>query len=421
MINFMINRKFRLDYLIGLFALLIIFFVINFYSNYLQSNDMNLYQGIANKTIGGFVPYQGDFFFEYPPMVAYFFVLINFVKNVFFLSNFQTAFALVALLMTYTLLFLSKDIIKEKKTEVLILTAFSFFVSSNVLFERYDIIPTFLTFISLYIIIKSYKNNYLYLLAGLLIASGIFTKLFPIFVVLPVLVYFITNKLFTKMYYYIIGIVIITLPNLFLVLQGLEKAKIFYNYHSLRGLEITSFGATLARILSFFGIGNLSRKTLCCPYGSVDLDYSYTGAIKTFLNLMLVSGLLILIFSLYRHFKNKNFISYDLITYTTLFFSLFIITNKVFSTQYIIWIIPFVFLSFYSIKDRITKYILVLLSLYVIVINNVVLLFMWGDMNRLDLLPVVLTDTKNIAFWIVFLVLVWEKSNMNRSNKILHP
>ena len=245
---------------------------------------------------------------EYPVITGFFIYLMwHFGKTIFGYAiltwSFLTLFAIITALVLYQL----ADLLNIGRDN---LYPFFIFAPSLALFEIYnwDIIAVMLTVTSVYFF---YKNQYS--LSAFFLSLGFNAKLFPA-VLLPVMLSKTNLRQAIKM----ISIFLLTFLalNIYFIAGNFGVWKATYMFHGLREPNIDS-------------LWSLSRLG--------------TGAINVLSAILFLASYFIL---MYNH-KRYGFI--DLSFASILLFLLF---NKIFSPQYLLWILPFFVLSGHISKKK---------------------------------------------------------------------
>lgn len=196
--------------------------------------------------------------FNYPPLIYWFFGLFNFLSNwgIWLLKLPYLIFDLFLGLLLFRL-------VEEKKTLVFGLWMFNpVNLYATYMMGQFDIIPTFFTVLSFYFIAKD-KLNF----AALSLGFGIAFKLYPVFLIIPLL--FLAKNFSAKIKLLLLA----ALPYVFFVLPYLSSASFRANalfasqaskslYASIPvsgGESILLFPASLILFYLFFWNKNLDR------------------------------------------------------------------------------------------------------------------------------------------------------------------
>ncbi len=310
-----------------------------------HDDSLDIYYTYSTKFLEGEIPYR-DYDMEYPPLALLAFCLpylLAFGQNLTsaqYLRLYLLETVLLSLIVsTIVMLLLKRWRPKPRgKLKPIALLTIAVAVCAPILPWRYDLFPALLTILALYLLITDKP-----LASGFCIGVAVGVKLYPM-VIIPVLgLYLLTKKDGISLRRFMLGggISVLTIIPFFLLSPN--QFLSFLSYHQQRGLEVESLMSGLI----------LLGKTL--GYGSAEIVYNYTAfhlsAPYADIALRWLPYLATIMFALvfascYMHFRRESghqIIPTDsLVAYTTIALLIFIATNKVFSPQYIIWILPFV-------------------------------------------------------------------------------
>mgnify|MGYP001074078273 CR=1 FL=1 len=309
------------------------------------THDLNIYYRSSLYLLEGKLPYR-DFDLEYPPLALLPFVLpiiigLGLAKNyyiyafLFLLENILFSTINILLLLRVVSV---RDSQRQRIKVLVFYTLFAFIISPFLLW-RYDLFPTVLTLIALVAVLSNRPT-----LAGISLGLGVAAKLYPL-VLLPVFtLYFFTKKSYRA----ILNIWLGTLGAVFLsflpfLLTTKDKLFSFLSYHEERGLQIESLPAGIISLVHKWGL--IELKTVA-GYGSRNIVSPVDDIVLAVLPLLLIILYILMLVSCWYRFREERLKSElmkvdSLVAYTLLSLLIFIITNKVFSPQYIVWIIPF--------------------------------------------------------------------------------
>ena len=238
---------------------------------------------------------------EYPVITGFFiYAMWHLGRNLLGYAALTGVFLTLFAVITATILYRLCD---ESNTDKKRIYMFFIFAPSLVIFGIYnwDIIAVMLTALAIY---SFYKSKYAW--SALFLALGFSAKLFPI-VLLPIMLLKTGIKNAVKMV--IVFLAVFFILNGYFIANSFDVWKATYGFHAARG----------ANIDSVWSLSSLSASTI----NIVSL-------------ILFLASYFILV---YNHKK------YDLITLGFASVLLFLIFNKIFSPQYILWLLPFFVLS----------------------------------------------------------------------------
>jgi hypothetical protein len=307
-------------------------------------DDVELYYQYANRVLGGELPYR-DFNIEYPPFSLPFFILPAIISNFFgafspvrYVLIFQAETFLLAV---GTLVFLWK-LMRILYPTVNLNWRLGFFTASAVvfslyIFRRFDVAAVFLVVVAFYFI---YKRNPGW--GGAFLGLAAAAKLYPAILLPIVLLYFWRNRT-DKEFALRIGVGfcfaggITVLP---FVITGLPGLLNFLKYHGERGVQIESIFASTIYLGKFFGLTNAATSV---DHGSINFSSSWGGFLASAATLLTIGGLLFFYAYLWWATRtNGRRLRIDWLLQAAAIATMwFIISNKVLSPQYLLWIMPF--------------------------------------------------------------------------------
>lgn len=302
----------------------------------------------------GKIPYK-DYTFEYPPFTLIIFLIPRlFSTN---LDSFHYAFALLAIIsyfaMSYLLLDLCRNDRKTYYTVAFLLIIIPLFAIKFIV-TRNDIFAAVLVVIAYWL----FKKDHRYL-AYVLIALAAMIKIYPIFFVIGFATYYISKKDWKNLINCIatIGVVCAICELPFLILDP-YSAFGYLSYHSERGIQIESVVASFMYAAYFMGHTDLHYDEF---YGSDNMWGDLPNLVAPHMNqlmfIVIAAFSLFILYILYVHNKSKGHIDAEYCAYlvSTIVILLFIIFSKVYSAQYMIWIlllIPILIMHSKSDKER---------------------------------------------------------------------
>ena len=321
--------------------LLALWYTVNTYP---PKDDILNFYNQAEMIKDGMMPYR-DFVFEFPPFSLLFFLIPS-----MFTSDLSVYYPLFGLEMIVSLIIAEYFIIKICRkigvNEVLVTTVFILLclVYFSEMVKKFDVFAMTPVIASIYFFMERRFG-----LAYGLIAFGTLTKIYPGLI----LILYVAINLLERVEHHrrslLVGLascIIIGLVSI-LPLMGagvsFDEILSFVTFHTDRGFQVESLVGTAVQALSYLGIGDFS---LVMKYGTFDVNSPICDALLPIWNAVIVASIvaLFLIVSVHiRRWKDDCMVGWDgrtLIVYAALVTIVFILSNKVFSTQYMIWIFP---------------------------------------------------------------------------------
>jgi hypothetical protein len=383
-LNLHISQNWQL-FLFGI-AHTIIFLVIfqmGVYGNYFQ-DDFSIDYSYASRVIHGQLPYR-DFNFEYPPLSILFIVL----PRIFVFSHtaYIWAYAVEILFISILGMFVIASLARYFRLNIwktLGIYTICLLAIGPLITVRFDLIPAVITLLAIHMLIKGHFK-----IAWVLLAIGVFTKLYPAILAPMFLIYQIHHN---QKRAAIIGImcfiatsIIIVIPPLILSPAGLWQSL---TYHAQRGLQIESTYASVLELLYGFKLVTLD---FTFSFGSVNVVSPLADILAKVSFGVMVIALVTVYWLFYRRLKNcsdsllrssedsseansnlqpnsslrapvlpKQSLpneerhrgisnagpsmasAFTLVNFSIVAILTFMLTSKTLSPQYIIWIFPFV-------------------------------------------------------------------------------
>ncbi len=292
--------------------------------------DVDIFFKYATRAVEGEVPYR-DYLIEYPVGALPFFLVPRlFAGDV---EGYRIAYAVEMLLCNiFTVLLVSRQV---KRTEgdspvPFRLGWYTLFFASlcPLLAGRYDLAPTAMAFAACY----SWSSGWR-LLGGALAGVGALTKIFPGIAMAPEL----AREVFSARTWRVRGAIAFVLVLLsalvpwFLIGRGGVTDSL--SLHGKRGLEIESVFAGIVLVVSRF----VPIKLLIIDnFGSSNLYFKYHELVLTVIPALQAGTLLLIAWLCVSRDGRNEF------TYSAAAILGFIVTGKVLSPQYMIWLLPFI-------------------------------------------------------------------------------
>jgi Protein of unknown function (DUF2029). len=300
---------------------------------------------------------------EYPPLALVFITIPGFFAST--PEGYSVAFSIMAYLFFLMGLVLAAKFAKRSnQSQYLAMLAYTVMMLLMLEFvlDRYDIFPMIMTMLSLYCFITKR-----YTWAWVILSIATMTKLYPA-VLMPVyLMMFLMDRdwkgAFKGIAVYALVALAVILP---VLLLGSDTISYFYGYHMDRPLQLESTAASLIAVLAILGLTTVGVEFTS---GSDNLIGAWPDAVAPFLTPLTIVVLLVLyavaayvIVRMKRSgLDNEN--NRMVILGVTLFaaVALFVSVGKVFSAQYMVWLIPLVlFLMMTTLDHFLTRRIFII-------------------------------------------------------------
>ncbi|MDP9244033.1 MAG: hypothetical protein M3O77_02995, partial [Chloroflexota bacterium] len=379
----------------------------------LHSNqgDVGLYLEKARALVSGLVPYR-DFPFEYPPLalvpmvVPYLFWPFGTVN----LEAYRWLFAgweAVLMLGLGTVLVrivrlvdaVDGDEVRSMALRLIVLTA----GAALAITWRYDLYPALLVMVALRAALEGRAGA-----AGVAIGLGVLAKLYPLAVVpalaIPWLVPLDRPRLVR--YGLSVALTIGLLMAPFVLLAG-GDAFAFLSYQGQRGLQIESIGGGLAVLI---GLLTGHRPDLSFGFSAVQVAGPFAEAWLRLLPLATVAGFAALGWLGWRRLRAGPVPPAAVIAFAGAAVLMLVATSKVFSIQYVVWIVPFA--AFMSGRRFWLAAALVALTMPIHPL-------LYGDLVKQAPLPILILNARNALFLALTAWTIWDLARSDASEGAL--
>ncbi len=359
---------------------------------FVQSDDIMNYYRQVQQILSGHMPYS-DMQFEYPPFAIVFFVIPGLVS--WDISSYRAAFAVLVYIALFFLIYYSYKIADKCSMErwkvnlliILLVVVGSFFIVS-----KYDIFPATMIIISLWLYMEKK-----YTLAFIVMALACMTKVYPAIFLIAMLIPFSVRRewkgFFLGLFIFAAVCVIVELPFL---INDPSTAFAYLSYHSDRGLQIEAVVSSFIMVPSLFIPSDIS---IINNYGSHNLTGVLPDSIAPYMNMIMAASLLIFAFvMMYRINRSERAKenAFSIVGAMCLAMTLiFILFSKVYSAQYIIWIIPLMLFVLLPFIGKVHKRELTLL-LVPFLIFTVLSYICYVPLSQYNAVAVLFTMAKNI-------------------------
>ena len=290
----------------------------------------------------GLLPYA-DFNFEFPPMALLFFAIPGLFTSD--LVTYSRLFALQCAVFQAAAIWCVSRMVPDrfgsKRNLVTIAFALMMLVYISESVKKFDGIVMSLTVISLYFFMKGRWGP-----AYAIIAVAAFTKMYPCFLLVLMMAYnIITSEggiKAVRMGIIAMSVVAaVSFVPLWIAGVPLADSLSFIGYHTGRGFQVESTVATIVQIMAFMGI---TEATIVPSNYTHDVIGPITDALSPYwVAVCLIAVALASVFCIRAMLRDRGgFDTVKLSAMAMLVCTTFVLTNKVFSTQYMMWIFPFV-------------------------------------------------------------------------------
>lgn len=314
-------------------------------TNHYRTGDLWIYYQDSSRLLEGKMPYR-DFVLEYPPLALVAFTFPHFMlfglKHTFhsYLWAFLVQSAIISTVIAWYVHRLAKKVRFGLSPDLSLIAYCSLvIVTSFYLPWRYDLFPALLTMLGVTDLISRKPLG-----AGIWLGLGTAAKLYPI-VLLPIFFLFCIMENRKSAGLKLAGGFCVALGLSFLPFAAVSPTAMlsFLKYHQMRGLEIESVPAGLILLAHVWG---LTSANVVVNYGADHIVSPSAPSVVRCLPLIFAGLYGIVLWKAWLRFRNEGKLgqieSATLLTYTIAALTAFILANKVFSPQYMIWLLPFV-------------------------------------------------------------------------------
>ena len=287
-------------------------------------SDVHVYAQYAGKMTNGAVPYR-DFFDEYPPLAQPVFLLARVAGAAHYALAFKALMALCgigALACTVAILRALQASVTRSVAAVAVVAAAPLLVGP-IFLNAYDLWPAFLLSLALALLVFDRP-----LLAFGVLGAAVAAKFYPV-AVLPIALIYVERQLRRSALLTFAGVVALAhLPFLVLGPGGLKES---YWLQAKRGLELNSLGGAF---LLAFGDPKLGNE----PPGSLNVLGGGADAIAVVSSLLVLVAIAAVAVAFARSRRDSSAV----VLAAAAAVAGFVAFNKVFSAQYVDWLVPLV-------------------------------------------------------------------------------
>lgn len=379
--------------------------------------DLDHYYDNAGDVLSGLMPYS-EAKFEYPPL-SLLFMLIPRVLT-WDLESFHYGCAILTYVFlvvgSYFLMRIADERIGCRWQTHLIMILLVLFGSYFVI-ARNDVYPTVMAIIAFWLYLKDRP-----VLAFVVMSLAAMTKMYPAIFLLPMLVPFLLRREWKDGAVCLIAAVatclIIELP--FLIADP-STAFAYLTYHSDRGMQIEAVASSFFMIYNLIVPGDLS---VVFNYGSDNLAGIGPDSLAPFMNPIMALVLLLFVLAVFiRAFRSeqaKSNMGPFVCLVSIAMLMLFVAFSKVYSAQYLIWIVMLLPLTQMSCFNNIyRREVLILLIPFGVFSVFSYIAYMQLGLMDLNTVPILMTFMKNVFHIVLTLVLVsmcWHEARPEESS-----
>jgi uncharacterized membrane protein len=288
---------------------------------------------MARQMLGGRIPYH-NFSIEYPPLALLFFLLPGLLFQT--TTAYSWAFAVELLVCDVLAMFFIADMASLMKVSVrqsLVVYSLLILAIGPIVVCRYDILPAMLVLAALWAFVRG-RTGLAWAAAGL----GIVAKIYPALVVPLFIICQVRNRQYRQLIkdgaIFLAVMLVSTVPWLVIDAAGFWHSL---SYHLERGLHIESTYGTALMVGRLLGMSGIN---IVFNYGSWNIAAPLADRLAG-ISFFVSAASLVIVYVLFawrlRKDREGNPVA-GLLQYGTLAVATFILTNKVFSVQYLIWL-----------------------------------------------------------------------------------
>jgi len=307
--------------------------------------DLTLYRNTAAQLLHGQLPYR-DFPLEYPPLAVVPFTIAALFSGPSvdlgrFAWNLLVENAVICAIIALSIAHLVRRVSGSRSiSRRLVFLALLVGIGGPLFPFRYDLFPAMLTVIATLAALSAYP-----VVAGTALGLGIDAKVYPL-VLLPIFCAFFlaSDDRRALRRFGLASCAAVLLPLLPFLLLAPSGLLAFIEYHQSRGLQIESLWSGLLLLGRTFGVVSASP---ALNHGAFHLVSPAAPLILAALPLLSIGSLSILWYASWLRFRSDHMGGGKIgqetfLRYVVASLLVFIVTNKVFSPQYVVWLLRFV-------------------------------------------------------------------------------
>lgn len=391
--------------LIIIVAAILFFYTLSWcLDTYPPKDDVINFYNQAEMIKSGMVPYR-DFVFEFPPFALAFFLIPSMFTSdlVVYAQIFGVMVTVVSLVCLYYMLRIC-DRIGINKILVSVVFVLLMLMYYTEMVKKFDVIPMATSVMSVYYFMRGNRYS-----AYGLAAVGALTKIYPVLLIVLFIILDLHDRRDSRRVRISQGIVACVVAALVavvpLLVAGATMGDImsFLTFHTDRGFQVES---VMGVIIQALGLAGATEFTLESVYGTYDVISPVSDMFLPYWN-YLVAAVVILVLAAIWIRSSDHGVSgtsdRDLLVYIMVLLLAFILTNKVFSTQYMLWLFPF--LSLLAVPAGGFRASGILMSAYVLVMELFAAIMMM-DYNQGTVTFVVENLCRDLMLMVLFVSLL---------------
>jgi len=383
-----------------------------------ETYSFDVFWRLYSAMAGGGLPYI-DFKMEYPPVAGVFIYLPGLLASSY--QSYFLFFVLQIFVFDVIAMLLIAGLSKQYRSNLLLnlaLYTLCFGAVNKLILLRYDFIPAVIALLAFYMFARGSNK-----IAWALTAVGFFTKIFPVLLAPLFLIYLFKRKDYRGILEGILTFaavsLVIAVP---VILNSPEAFLSSFTYHIDRGVHTESLYGSIVLLLTKMGL--MSSEPVF-NFGSQNIVFAGDGVVLKLAGLLTVTGMLA-VYLLYflrgdasktgdkGHQPLCRDDAFSLVNHFCLVLLVFILFNKVFSPQFIIW--PLTFICLYSGRKK-----LLVIGLFVDIalITTAFYSLFWWRIAFLDLISLIILNIRNTIMIVLAVLMFWLLLDKHKNNSLL--
>jgi uncharacterized membrane protein len=319
----------------------------------IQYSATGLYFDYASKVMHGSLPYR-DFSFEYPPFSLLFFILPRLLASTWlpFSVFYQIEVVIVDLLGLFLVNLIARRLGKAPWTLMTVYTL-CILAIGPITGQQFDIFPAVMTLAAIYFFWLGRHQT-----SWVLLALGTLTKIYPLAIAPILLLIYLKNRQYKQLAsglgIFAVICLVVVIPFLY---YGSESIFNLVNYHAQRGIQLESTYSAILLALRQMG---LIQVNWVFNFGSINLDSPLANTVAKMSTFISALALIITYWFIWSRIKPGKSQFTRLAAYSLLVIDVVLVTSKVLSPQYLIWLVPLFPLLFGPWRYHITAIFLII-------------------------------------------------------------